>query len=139
MTITELKQKRGSVFERLKSLRESSERRRTDLSYSEQQEWNRLHREVDALSLQISRTEDAQRNQARETAAQEAFNSPGDDELASWFRGQDPTTRIMEVGEQGDLLAGSGSGQQVVPIGFLRQMREALIDVSGIRQTTPRS
>jgi HK97 family phage major capsid protein len=135
MTIIELKQKRAGVFERLKSLHERSERKRTNLSYPEQQEWNRLHREVDDLSLQISRTEDAQRAQARETAAQEAFASPGDDELASWFRGQDPTRRVMEVGETRDLLAGSGSGQQVVPIGFLRQMREALIDVSGIRQT----
>src|SRR5919106_340783 len=120
-SVIQLREKRGSIFERMKSVSETAS----------PVEWRRLEDEYQSLTNRID-----ERERAEASKTIEDLDFAGDEEFRQFLteRGSAELNMALPVGvERRDLLAGSGSGASAIPPGFLAALRAYLVEVSGIR------
>src|SRR5687767_13924136 len=117
-SVIEMREKRASIFHAMKSLVERTERARRGFTGEEEQQWGRMNSEIDQLAQQILAAEQSERVSGLGFRDVEAATwSEADVRFNEWARGNDPTRRVFDIGfstETRDLLAGSGTGQNVV-------------------------
>jgi HK97 family phage major capsid protein len=158
-SITELKEKRASTFEQVKALVDRADKEEREFSAEEQETYDRMNSEMDEDQLTISKMEKEERITAlrasldkgpgEKAVGQRTRNEQFIDEARALFGGQsrslevkftaedvaDIDNRHAQSKEQRVLLGLSGTGANVVPISFVRRLREHLVEHAAIRQT----
>jgi len=146
-SLNEMRAERARIFEQAKALVERAESEDRDLSGEEQAAWDQMNADIDDLARQINETErqeriDAVRNSLDPDNDRSSYRTPEQDferRFGAFLRGEvrsfDFTYTSADLNEKRDLLAGSGTGTNVVPISFVRSLREHLVENSAIRQT----
>jgi HK97 family phage major capsid protein len=135
-SVIEMQEERARVLEQMKALASKAERLGRDFKPQEARDWAQYERRIDDLAVQIEEAKRAERT--RGLGSVTPGRSTADADLGSFLRGDGRTSievNIADTAETRDLLAGSGTGANVVPTSFRRQLMEHLIAVSAIRQT----
>jgi HK97 family phage major capsid protein len=145
-SINEMRAERARIFEQAKALVQRAETEDRDLSAEERSAWDEMNADIDELARQINETERRERidavrasldpdNGVERRTPEKDFERRFSAFLAGETRSFEFTYTSADLQEKRDLLAGSGTGSNVVPISFVRSLREHLIENSAIRQT----
>lgn len=146
-SINEMRAERARIFEQAKALVDRAAAEDRDLSGEERAAWDEMNKDIDELAKDIDQTErqeriDAVRNSLDPDNERSANRTPEQDferKFRSFLSGEtrsyEFTFNSSDLREDRTLLAGSGTGANLVPITFVRSLREHLIENSAIRQT----
>ena len=145
-SINEMRAERARIFEQAKALNQRATDEDRDLTAEERAAWDDMNADIDRLAKEINDKERderiaAVRNSLDPDAERTVRNPEKDFErkfsafLSGETRSYEFTFTSADLREDRDLLAGSGTGANVVPITFVRSLREHLIENSAIRQT----
>ncbi|WP_435285914.1 phage major capsid protein [Streptomyces bacillaris] len=148
--IKRLQERRANVWEQAKALLDTAEQEKRDLSAEEEQTYQRLNADLDAID---ARAKDMAEAEQRSKDAEEAFakllakpetqqrnDTEADSELRRWGRGE---VRGFDVAKPAgvafrDLTKGTASaGGNTVPTTFYGRLMDHLIEVSGIMMAGP--
>ena len=145
-SINEMRAERARIFEQAKALVDRAAAEDRDLSGEEQAAWDEMNKDIDELAKKVDQTErqeriDAVRNSLDPDNERAVHRTPAEDferRFRSFLSGEarsfEFTYTVADLQEKRDLLAGTG-GSDLVPISFVRSLREHLIENSAIRQT----
>jgi HK97 family phage major capsid protein len=143
-SINEMRGDRARIFEEAKALVERAESEARDLSAEEQGAWEQMNSDIDELGRQINITERQERIDAVRSSLDvnhRPASSPAQDFEQRFARFLNGEVRSFEITahdyirpEQRQLLAGSGTGTNAVPVSFVNRLREHLIENSAVRQ-----
>ena len=148
--IKRLQERRANVWEQAKALLDTAEGEKRDLTAEEEQTYQRLNADIDAID---ARAKDMVEAEQRTKAADEAFRAllakpqtqerkgpESDSELRRWARGE---MRGFDVAAPSgvsfrDLVKGTTTaGGNTVPVTFYGQLMAHLIEVSGLMMAGP--
>jgi HK97 family phage major capsid protein len=148
--IKRLQERRANVWEQAKALLDTAEGEKRDLTAEEEQTYQRLNADIDAID---ARAKDMVEAEQRTKAADEAFRAllakpqtqerkgpESDSELRRWARGE---MRGFDVAAPSgvsfrDLVKGTTTaGGHTVPVTFYGQLMAHLIEVSGLMMAGP--
>jgi HK97 family phage major capsid protein len=145
-SINEMRAERARIFEQAKALVQRAKDEDRDLNGEEQAAWDDMNADIDRLAKDINDTErqeriDAVRN-SLDPDTERTVRTPEKDferKFGAFLAGETRSFEInytsADLNEKRDLLAGTGTGANLVPISFVRSLREHLIENSAIRQT----
>lgn len=144
-SINEMRADRARIFEEAKSLVERAESEARDLSAEEQGAWEQMNSDIDELGRQINIQERQERIDAVRSSLDvnhRPASSPAQDFAQRFTRFLTGEVRQFTVNaddtlERRDLLSGTGTGTNAVPVSFVNKLREHMIEVSAIRQANP--
>lgn len=147
-SLNEMRADRARIFEEAKSLVERAESEDRDLSGEEQAAWEQMNSDIDELGLQINTQERQERIDAVRsslTLNDGVGNKPASPDFEQRFtrflhgetRSFTITSSDVISDEKRQILAGSGTGTNAVPVSFINRLREHLIEASAIRQANP--
>jgi len=143
MSILEMKAERARVWEQMKSLAARAEDEKRALSGEEQVVWDRMEAEMEDLRVSIEHKEKDERLEALRASLDKA-NDPQRhvctpeqafyEKARALFRG-DIRTLDIPLETRTALQAAATPGSYLVPVDFVRQLKEYLRDFNGVRQT----
>ena len=147
-SLNEMRAERARIFEEAKALVERAESEDRDLSAEEQGAWEQMNSDIDDLGLQINTQERQERIDAVRsslTLNDGVGTKPASQDFEQRFsRFLHGETRSFTVtgndyieAEKRQIVTGSAPGSHAVPISFVNQLREHLIEASAIRQANP--
>ena len=148
-SINEMRAERARIFEQAKALVVRAQDEDRDLSGEEQAAWDEMNADIDRLAKDINDTErqqriDAVRNSLDPDAERSGNRTPERDferRFAGFLAGETRTFTVTAndviSSEKRQILAGSGTGTNAVPVSFINRLREHLIEASAIRQANP--
>ena len=145
-SINEMRAERARIFEQAKALNQRATDEDRDLTAEERAAWDEMNADIDRLAKEINDKERDERIAAVRNSldpdAERTVRNPEKDferKFGAFLNGEtrsyEFTFTSADLREDRDLLAGSGTGANVVPITFVRSLREHLIENSAIRQT----
>ena len=146
-SINEMRAERARIFEQAKALNERATQEDRDLTGEEREAWDQMNADIDRLAKEINDKERDERIAAVRTsldpdAERSVQRTPEKDFerkfrafLSGEVRSYEFTFNSQDLNESRELLAGTGTGANLVPITFVRSLREHLIENSAIRQT----
>lgn len=148
--VKRLQERRNNVWEQAKGLLDAAESEKRDLTAEEEQTYQRLNADLDAIDARAKDMADAeQRTKDADEAfrallakpeTQERKGTEGDSELRRWARGE---MRGFDVAAPAsvsfrDLTKGTATaGGNTVPTTFYGQLMAHLIEVSGLMMAGP--
>ena len=141
-SVNQLRKRRSDIYDQAKALIDDAEAEGRELNSRERGRWVKYNAEIDRLALQIREQLEGERA--------DAVRASGDHGIAvdaatviDFCRRSGRETMDLTFGPEadrplrehrGDLMAGSTTGTNVVPVSFVRQLREHLIETSAVRQ-----
>lgn len=102
MTVIEMRQELGSLVEKMTALNDRASKEKRDLTIAEQEQWERLEREVRRLDGQIARDEMQEKREA--DMAKTAFHNGESHDLGSFSRGGNGSGDY-ETATKGDFIS----------------------------------
>jgi HK97 family phage major capsid protein len=143
-SVNQMRAERARIFEEMKLLVKRAEVENHDLSGEEQAAYEQMNGEIDDLARQINVQERQERIDAVRATLDTGYRPPStpaqsfEDRFYRFLNGEgrafEITPQDMIPAEQRQLLVGSGTGTNAVPVSFIRRLREHLIENSAIRQ-----
>jgi len=141
-SVNQLRKRRTDLIEQARTMVNDAEAEGRELSQGQRDVWIKTNAEIDRLALQIREQLDGERADAVRMsgdvgigvdAAQviDFCRRAGRETMELTF-GPEADRQLRE--HRSDFLAGAGTGVNVVPVSFVRQLREHLIENSAIRQ-----
>ncbi|WP_052390405.1 phage major capsid protein [Streptomyces sp. NRRL B-24484] len=156
--IARLQERRANIWEQAKALLDAAEAESRDLTAEEEQSYQRMNADLDAID---GRVQDMRAAEQRAADAEAAFaellakpaerrnpaggDAPGGEAEAvrKWLTGQ--SGRSFEIRPDGPMpldqrtlsKLSAGAGANTVPISFYRQLVEHMIEVSGVLAAGP--
>lgn len=147
-SINEMRAERARIFEQAKSLVERADSEDRNLSGEEQSAWDEMNVDIDRLAKEIDTRErqdriDAVRASLDPGKEMATKGDPAKDfvrRFSAFLTGEtrsfEMTWTAADLREDRSLTVGTTTaGGHLVPVSFVRQLREHLIDNSAIRQT----
>jgi len=146
-SINEMRAERARIFEQAKALNQRATDEDRDLSAEERAAWDEMNADIDRLAKEINDKErderiaavrnslDPENERSVNRTPEKDFERKFRSFLSGETRSFDFQFTAADLKEQRTLLAGSGEGANLVPITFVRSLREHLIENSAIRQT----
>lgn len=148
-SVNEMRAERARIVEESRALNDRAVAEERDLDAEEQAAWDEMQADIDDLTRKINETERRERIDAVRASLDpdsERASEPADKferRFQAFLNGEvrdfeiTYTAADLRQAESRDLLAGSGTGTNVIPISFVQSLREHLIENSAIRQTNP--
>jgi len=146
-SINEMRAERARIFEQAKALVARAQDEDRDLSGEEQAAWDEMNADIDRLAKDINDTErkeriDAVRNSLNPDAQSSGSRTPERDferRFTGFLAGETRsfTVTARDLLESRQIVTGSAPGSNAVPVSFLNQLHEHLIESSAIRQVSP--
>ena len=145
-SLNEMRAERARIFEQAKALVERAESEARDLSGEDQAAWEAMNADIDELGRSINTQErqeriDAVRSSldvgnrgATPATPEKDFEQRFQRFLNGEVRNFTVTADDRMPTEQRQLLSGSGTGANAVPVSFVNRLREHLIENSAVRQ-----
>ena len=141
-SVNQLRKQRADLYEQARAMVDDAEAEGRELNSRERGRWVKLNAEIDRLALRIREQVDEERADAVRASGDVGIavdaatvidfaRRSGRETLELNF-GPEADRPIRET--RADLMAGSTTGTNVVPVSFVRSLREHLIDTSAIRQ-----
>lgn len=148
--IKQIQERRAGVWEQAKSLLDTAEAEKRDLSAEEEQTYQRLNTQIDVIDERVKALVDAEQRSADADAAFDALlkrpateDRKGDEdnsELRQFVRGERRSIEIRPEGRVNfrDLTKGTATaGGNTVPTTFYNRLIAHLIEVSGLMMASP--